>query len=150
MRAEPLVVEFEVGVAPRQAFETWTRRCATWWPPSHTMSGDPSAIIFEPRAGGGIVEHGVDGDHEWGEVLAWEPPDRLRCLWHPFFDRAEATELDITFRAVATGTAIRLEQTGWERLGDAATPRRTRTEGAWSVVTAAFASSSSGSNGPPS
>jgi uncharacterized protein YndB with AHSA1/START domain len=99
MSAEPLVVEFEVGVAPRQAFETWTRRCATWWPPSHTMSGDPSAIIFEPRAGGRIVEHGVDGDHEWGEVLAWEPPDRLRCLWHPFFDRAEATELDITFRA---------------------------------------------------
>jgi Activator of Hsp90 ATPase homolog 1-like protein len=139
MSAEPLVVEFEVGVAPRQAFETWTRRCATWWPRSHTMSGDPSAIIFEPRAGGRIVEHGVDGDHEWGEVLAWEPPDRLRCLWHPFFDRSEATELDITFRAVATGTAIRLEQSGWDRLGDAATPRRTRTEGAWSVVTAAFA-----------
>jgi hypothetical protein len=150
MSAEPLVVEFEVGVAPRQAFETWTRRCATWWPRSHTMSGDPSAIIFEPRAGGRIVEHGVDGDHEWGEILAWEPPDRLRCLWHPFFDRSEATELDITFRAVAAGTAIRLEQRGWERLGEAATPRRTRTEGAWSVVTAAFASSSSGSHGPPS
>ena len=140
MSAEPLVVEFEVGVSPDHAFATWTQRCATWWPRSHTMSGDPSAITFEPRPGGRIVERAADAEHEWGEVLAWEPLHRLRCLWHPFFDRAEATELDITFRAVAAGTAIRLEQRGWERLGDAATPRRTRTEGAWGVVTAAFAS----------
>jgi uncharacterized protein YndB with AHSA1/START domain len=139
MSADPLVIEFEVGVAPAHAFDTWTQRCATWWPRSHTMSGDPSAITFEPRTGGRIVEHAPGGDHAWGEVLEWEPPRRLRCLWHPFFDRSEATELDITFRAVAAGTAIRLEQRGWERLGDAARPRRTRTEGAWSVVAAAFA-----------
>ena len=138
MAADPLVIEFEVGVAPAHAFEVWTRRCATWWPRSHTMSGAPSAISFEPRSGGRIVEHAAGGDHEWGEVLEWEPPRRLRCLWHPFFDRSEATELDVTFRAVATGTAVRLEQRGWERLGEAAAPRRTRTEGAWSVVAAAF------------
>jgi uncharacterized protein YndB with AHSA1/START domain len=138
--AEPLVIEFEVAVAPAQAFEAWTRRCATWWPRSHTMSGDPSAITFEPRPGGRIVEHAAEGEHEWGEVLAWEPPDRLRCLWHPFFDRSEATEVDITFRAIAAGTAIRIEQTGWERLGDAGPPRRARTHQAWAVVTAAFAS----------
>ena len=134
------MIEFEVAVAPAQAFEAWTRRCATWWPRSHTMSGDPSAITFEPRPGGRIVEHAAEGEHEWGEVLAWEPPDRLRCLWHPFFDRSEATEVDITFRAIAAGTAIRIEQTGWERLGDAGPPRRARTHQAWAVVTAAFAS----------
>ena len=140
MTADPLVIEFEVRVAPAHAFDVWTRRCATWWPRSHTMSGAPSAISFEPRSGGRIVEHAPGGDHEWGEVLDWEPPRRLRCIWHPFFDRSEATELDVTFRAVATGTAVRLEQRGWERLGEAAAPRRARTEGAWSVVTGAFAS----------
>jgi hypothetical protein len=139
MTADPLVIEFEVGVAPAHAFATWTERCATWWPRSHTMSGDPSAITFEPRPGGRIVERAPGGDHDWGEVLEWAPPRRLRCLWHPFFDRAEATELEITFRAVAAGTAIRLEQRGWERLGQAAAPRRTRTAGAWGEVTAAFA-----------
>jgi hypothetical protein len=139
MSAEPLVIEFEVGVAPAQAFATWTERCAMWWPRSHTMSGDPSAITFEPRRGGRIVEHGAGGEHDWGEVLEWDPPSRLRCLWHPFFDRAEATELDITFRAAGDGTAIRLEQTGFERLGEAGPPRRERTSGAWSVVSAAFA-----------
>jgi hypothetical protein len=139
MTADPLVIEFEVGVAPDHAFDVWTQRCATWWPRSHTMSGDPSAITFEPHPGGRIVERAPGGDHDWGEVLEWVPPRRLRCLWHPFFDRAEATELDITFRAVATGTAIRLEQRGWERLGEAAAPRRTRTQGAWGEVTTAFA-----------
>ena len=139
MSAEPLVVEFEVGVAPAHAFATWTERCATWWPRSHTMSGDPSAITFEPRPGGRIVERGAGGEHEWGEVLEWDPPTRLRCLWYPFFDRAEATELHITFRSTATGTAVRLEQTGFERLGEAGAPRRTRTGQAWAVVTAAFA-----------
>jgi Activator of Hsp90 ATPase homolog 1-like protein len=139
MSADALVIEFEVGVAPSHAFTTWTERCATWWPRSHTMSGDPSAISFEPRAGGRIVERAAGTEHEWGEVLEWDPPSRLRCLWHPFFDRAEATELEITFRPVATGTAIRLEQSGWERLGEAAAPRRTRTAGAWGEVTGAFA-----------
>jgi hypothetical protein len=135
---DPLVIEFEVGVAPAHAFDVWTQRCATWWPRSHTMSGDPTAISFEPRSGGRIVEHAPSGDHDWGQVLDWEPPRRLRCLWHPFFDRSEATELDITFRTIATGTAVRLEQRGFERLGQAATPRRTRTSDAWSVVATAF------------
>jgi uncharacterized protein YndB with AHSA1/START domain len=139
MSADPLVVEFEVGVAPARAFDVWTQRCASWWPRGHTMSGDPSAITFEPRAGGRIVERSAGGDHEWGEVLAWEPPERLRCLWHPFFDRAEATEVDITFRAVASGTAVRIEQRGFERLGDAGPPRRARTDQAWAVVVEAFA-----------
>ena len=139
MSADALVIEFEVGVAPAHAFDVWTRRCATWWPRSHTMSGDPSDITFEPRSGGRIVERAPGGDHDWGEVIEWDPPSRLRCLWHPFFDRAEATELDITFRAVQTGTAIRLEQRGFERLGEAGAARRTRTAGAWNTVTTAFA-----------
>lgn len=138
MSAEPLVVQFEVGVPPAHAFDVWTQRCATWWPRSHTMSGDPSAITFEPRPGGRIVEHAPGGDHDWGEVLAWEPPERLRCLWHPFFDRSEATEVDITFRAVEAGTAVRIEQRGWEQLGDAGPPRQARTKEAWGVVADAF------------
>jgi hypothetical protein len=139
MSADALVIEFQVGVAPAHAFDVWTRRCATWWPRSHTMSGDPSDITFEPRSGGRIVERAPGGDHDWGEVIEWDPPSRLRCLWHPFFDRAEATELDITFRPVQTGTAIRLEQRGFERLGEAGEARRTRTSGAWDTVTTAFA-----------
>jgi uncharacterized protein YndB with AHSA1/START domain len=141
MSAEPLVIEFEVRVAPAQAFDTWTRRCATWWPSSHTISGDPSAITFEPRSGGRIVEHAPGGgEHDWGTVLDWEPPTRLRYRWHLFFEPSEATEVEITFLPVADRTAVRLEQRGWERLGEAGPGRRTRTQGVWSILAAGFIS----------
>ncbi|MBV9604119.1 MAG: SRPBCC domain-containing protein [Solirubrobacterales bacterium] len=139
MTIEPLVIEFEVGVPPAQAFETWTRRCATWWPPSHTVSRAPAAITFEPRAGGPIVERASDGtEHRWGTVLDWEPPVRLRYLWHLFFEESEATEVAVTFTPREAGTAVRLEQTGWERLGDVGPPRRDRTRQVWAAITARF------------
>jgi uncharacterized protein YndB with AHSA1/START domain len=139
MTADSLVIEFEVGVPPSQAFDAWTRRCATWWPSSHTVSGAPSAITFEPRSGGRIVEHSADGaEHDWGKVLDWEPPTRLRYLWHLFFDPSEATEVELTFTGVGSRTAVRLEQRGWERLGEAGPSRRERAQQAWSAIIAGF------------
>lgn len=140
MADQPLVLEFEVGVPPEQAFEVWTRRCSLWWPPAHTVSGDPAAITFESRAGGRIMERGRDGaEHDWGRVLDWEPPTRLRYLWHLFFDPREATEVELTFTAVPAGTAVRLEQRGWDTLGEAAAPRRERTGQVWGRLTAEYA-----------
>jgi uncharacterized protein YndB with AHSA1/START domain len=106
---EPLIVEFDVDTPAGHAFDLWTRRCAAWWPPRHTVSGDPASITFEPRPGGRIVERAANGDeHEWGEVLDWEPPVRLRYLWHLFFDRAEATEVEVSFTEVDERTTVRL------------------------------------------
>lgn len=139
MTIEPLVVEFEVGVPPAHAFDTWTRRCATWWPPSHTICRAPAAITFESRPGGRIVERAADGtEHPWGTILDWEPPTRLRYLWHLFFEPSEATEVEVTFTARGSGTSIRLEQRGWERLGDAGASRRERTGQAWAAITERF------------
>jgi hypothetical protein len=30
-------------------------------------------------------------EHDWREVLAWEPPHRLACLWHLGTDRSRGT-----------------------------------------------------------
>jgi uncharacterized protein YndB with AHSA1/START domain len=137
---EPLIVEFDVDVPARHAFDVWTRRCSTWWPSSHTLSGDPASITFEPRPGGRIVELAANGhEHEWGEVLDWEPPLRLRYLWHLFFDRTEATEVEITFTEVGDRTTVRLEQRGWERLGAAGVARRDRTRTSWATITGHYA-----------
>jgi uncharacterized protein YndB with AHSA1/START domain len=139
MSVEPLVVMFEVEASPAHAFETWTSRCASWWPRSHTVSGNPAAITFEPRAGGEIVEHTPDGRvHRWGEILDWEPPTRLRYLWHLFFEPSEASEIEVTFSQIARGTAVRLEQRGFERLGDAGPNRRERTKQVWSMISPIF------------
>jgi uncharacterized protein YndB with AHSA1/START domain len=137
---EPLIVEFDVDTPAGHAFDLWTRRCAAWWPPRHTVSGDPASITFEPRPGGRIVERASNGDeHEWGEVLEWEPPVRLRYLWHLFFDRTEATEVEVTFTQVDERTTVRLEQRGWERLGAAGVQRRDRTHTAWAAITDSYA-----------
>jgi uncharacterized protein YndB with AHSA1/START domain len=136
---DPLIVEFAVGVAPAHAFEAWTRGCAVWWPDSHTISGDPAAIVFEPRSGGRIFERGPDGrEHDWGTVLEWQPPARLSYRWHLFFDAGEATEVELTFTEAEHGTAIRLVQHGWELLGAAGPPRRTKTGEVWGALSAAF------------
>jgi hypothetical protein len=130
---DQLVVEFAVETPAAHAFEVWTSRVETWWPPSHTFSGDPVAIVVEPRAGGRIVEVARDGrEREWGEVLDWEPPTHVRYLWHLFFDRDEATEVDVRFTETAGRTAVRLQQTGWDRLGHAG---RDRSLHAWTPIT---------------
>lgn len=136
---DPLVVEVEVEVSQEHAFDVWTTRLGAWWPRSHTMS-DPADVIVEPFEGGRIFERAADGSElEWGEIVAWEPPHQLRCLWHLFFDRSEATDLEVTFTATEIGTKVTIRQSGWERLGDSGPPRRTRTQAAWSAILSDFA-----------
>jgi len=115
---EPLVHEFEVACAPEHAFAVWAQRTSSWWPASHSVSGAPEAVTFEPRAGGRIYERAPGGEeHDWGRVLAWEPPHRLVYSWHLRQDRADATEVEITFAEVGSGTAVTIVHRGWERLG---------------------------------
>jgi hypothetical protein len=135
----PLVHEVVVRADPDHAFRTWVDRATTWWPPGHTVSGDPTAIVVEPRVGGRVVELGRDGsEHPWGEVLVWDPPARLEMRWHHVFPAAEATRLAVTFRPVDDGTLVRLEQSGWDALGADGPPRRNRTVQGWANVVGAF------------
>jgi hypothetical protein len=136
---EPVVVEFEVEATPEHAFDVWTSKPAMWWPRTHTVSRDPDlSVVFEPFAGGRIYERGSDGmEHEWGEVVIWDPPTRVEYLWHLFFDRSEATEIAVTFIPLGeTRSQVRLVQTGFERLSERVGPeRRRRTSHAWLELT---------------
>jgi hypothetical protein len=138
---EPIVVAFDVAAGPEHAFEVWTSHPSRWWPRSHTITGDPDLrVVCEPFPGGRIYERGSDGsEHEWGEVVVWEPPHRVGYLWHLFFDRSEATEITVTFTGIATGSRVQLVQTGFENLDASVGPeRRRRTNHAWLEVTGHF------------
>ena len=96
-------------------------------------------MVFEPRAGGRIYERGPDGaEHEWGEVTAWEPPRRLAYLWHIYGERAEATDVEVTFAAAAEGTAVRIVHGGFERLGARGEELRRRNRQGWAGLLAHF------------
>lgn len=138
---EPLIVEFTVSASPHHAFEVWAVRPALWWPKSHTVSKAADlAIVFEGHPGGRIYERTGDGtEHVWGEITAWDPPHRLSYTWHLFFDRAEATFVEVTFTSIGSGTDVRIEQSGWESLGADGPGRRTNTGQAWGALTPLFA-----------
>ena len=130
---EPLELRFTVECSPEHAFEVWATRTSLWWPHGHSVSADPGlTVTFEPRPGGRIFERTPDGtEHDWGEVLDWEPPRRLRYLWHLRFDRADATEVEIVFAPAAEGTEVTIVHRGWERLGAKGPERRERNRRGW-------------------
>ena len=130
---EPLRLSYDIECSAAHAFHIWTSRFSTWWPQNHSTSGDPrTEITFEPRLGGRIFERTSTGlEIDWGEVTGWDPPQRLAYLWHIRRDRAEATDVELTF-VVTSAHRCRLVilHTGWERLGaDGETWRDANTNG---------------------
>ena len=115
---------------------TWTERIAAWWPTDHTASGEPNLhVVLEGRVGGRIFERTSEGtEHDWGEVIAWDPPHRLAYSWHLRRDRADATEVEIRFSADGERTRVEIEHRGWERLGAEGQDWRDRNLGGWSTL----------------
>jgi uncharacterized protein YndB with AHSA1/START domain len=131
---EPIRITVEVACPPAHAFTTWTTRTTLWWPRSHKTGDDPEAqIIFEPRPGGRIYERTRAGvEIDWGEITAWEPPRRLAYLWHIRTDRADATDVEISFVDKGDGsTRVEIVHSGWERLGARGPAWRERNVGGW-------------------
>jgi uncharacterized protein YndB with AHSA1/START domain len=133
---ETLELEFTVACSAEHAFEVWAGKTALWWPADHSVSGDPGIVVtIEPHAGGRIFERTPEGaEHDWGEVVGWEPPRRLAYLWHIGRDRGRATNVEITFTPGAEATTVTIVHTGWERLGDEGPPMKERNRQGWSSL----------------
>jgi hypothetical protein len=130
---EPLRLTFDVGCSQEHAFHVWTAQLSRWWPGSHTVSGDSTVdIVLEPRVGGRIFERAADGtEHDWGQITDWDPPAAFGYRWHLRQDRADATQVAITFVDLGDRTRIDIEHTGWELLGAKGPQLRERNQGGW-------------------
>jgi uncharacterized protein YndB with AHSA1/START domain len=105
----PLRMSFDVACSAGHAFTVWTAGIGAWWPPDHTMTGRAEAVVLQGGVGGRIYERTADGtEHEWGEVIVWQPPARLAYLWYLGRDRADATEVEIRFLVGSTTLKYRL------------------------------------------
>ena len=138
---EPLRISFQVECPAEHAFDVWTRRISTWWPLSHSVTGERGVqIVLEPHVGGRIFERTTTGiEHEWGEVTLWEPPHRLGYMWHLRQDRADWTDVEITFRPIdASTTLVEIEHRGWERLGARGPDARNTNQAGWSGLVPHF------------
>jgi uncharacterized protein YndB with AHSA1/START domain len=133
----PLRFEFQVECSAAHAFSVWTSGIASWWPADHTVTGDAGLdIVLEPGVGGRIFERTASGtEHDWGEVTVWEPPDRLAYLWFLRADRADATDVAISFVADGSSrTRVEITHAGWERLGARGGAWRERNHQGWSTL----------------
>lgn len=131
----PIMRAAVVTVDPGTAFDTFVQQLAAWWPLStHGLFGGDATVAFE---GGEVVETALDGRRSvWAEVTAYERPHRLVLQWHPGRGPEEASEVEVAFTAVDTGTRVKIEHRGWERFGESAMLRRAvyARPGAWGSV----------------
>lgn len=130
---EPIELSIDIGVDPGDAFASFTDRFRVWWPSEASWSGASlESIGIEPFVGGFCYERGPYGLRlDWGRVTDWEPPRRLAFAWLVGFDRvpepnpAHASEVEVTFTAIADGTRVDLVHRAFERhRGDSAAYRR--------------------------
>ncbi|MFJ1597408.1 SRPBCC family protein [Streptomyces sp. NPDC088261] len=116
----------EVQADAKRCFVYFTERMADWWPPSHVLLSRPRAgLAMEPRVDGRYYEWDVDGaEADWGRVLAWDPPHRLRLTWRvgaqfqALPDDERASEIEVVFTPVEPGgTRVELAHVRLDKLG---------------------------------
>jgi hypothetical protein len=137
----PLRLSFDIDCPAEHAFDVWTTRLSSWWPPDHSASGRPGTIVtLEPRLGGRIFERTPDGTEiDWGEITSWNPPHGLAYLWHIGRERRDATDVELSFVDLGDGTTrLEIVHSGWERLGAEGPPWRHANTNGWQALIPAF------------
>lgn len=111
-----VVVRTDIG----RAFDVFVRQLAAWWPfvPFSRGADRVRAVEVDEFVGGIVVEVWDDGTRRaWGDVLAWDPPNRFSMTWNI---TRPPTEVSLSFLPLGPGlTRVHLEHAGWERLSEA-------------------------------
>ena len=121
-----------VPLPVEKAFSLFTSGIDTWWPfDPHSIGGDKTeSAVFDVDAKR-VYERQADGsEHDWADIVAWEPPNRFLLNWRVNPARPE-TELEVRFAADGDATRVELEHRGFETYG--ADGRASYDEG-WDVV----------------
>jgi uncharacterized protein YndB with AHSA1/START domain len=132
----------EVDVPVETAFRVFTEQAGSWWPLARKSVGLEEALdlIFEPRLGGRVFERLRSGEeHDWGEILAWEPPARLAFTWHPGRGAETSQEVEIRFVPSGERTRLELEHRGWDRLVATADEIPEHYASGWDEILSGFA-----------
>jgi uncharacterized protein YndB with AHSA1/START domain len=144
--------------APQEiAFSVFTAGIDRWWPRQAHIGRSPmAAAIIEPFVGGRWYHRCQDGSaSEIGQVLVWQPPQRLVLSWQignscaqdqtscgegaMQYDPTLVTEVEVRFIAEgARATRVEFEHRHLERIGEGAEAYRTRVDGGWGGVLDGF------------
>ena len=124
-----------------RAFAVFANRMGEWWHKEHSIAkGTTQAdVIIEPRAGGRWYEKGADGsEHQWGRVLAYEPPHRLVLAWQLTrefaYDPAFETTVEVMFEEKDDATLVTFEPRDLERMGADTVELFESMDGGWGML----------------
>jgi uncharacterized protein YndB with AHSA1/START domain len=147
IKPAPVKKTLVVAASPQTAFDVFTAGFDRWWPRSHSIGDSPlKTAVIEGREGGrwyGLLENGRAA--EWGDVLAWEPPNRLLLAWRIGadwkYDPALLTEVEVLFTPEGEGTRVNFEHRLLENMGAAGEGARATFdgEGGWTGLLQMFA-----------
>ncbi|BCJ39428.1 ATPase [Actinoplanes ianthinogenes] len=134
LRRPPIRQQTIVRSDRAHTFEVFVRDLGSWWPTRpHSLGQDRvTAVTFERRLGGRVFETWSDGTEvEWGEVIAWQPPERFAMTWTIL---PAVTEVELSFTELAPSlTRVALEHRGWERLTEEQLAAATSVPGGYSA-----------------
>jgi uncharacterized protein YndB with AHSA1/START domain len=125
------------------AFEVWTAQLDSWWPKSHSISGNRETQVFmEKRVGGRLYERTPDGmEFDWGHIKVWDPPRHLAYSWHLGSSLERPSQVDIFFIPQERNqTRVNVEHRGPEYIGQLWFQNVKGYDNAWDGVLAAFIS----------
>ena len=138
--------EVVVDATPDEAFRIFTDEIGFWWRQNTRYWNDAERALYiriEPGVGGRFVEvydAATDAGFEIGRVTAWDPGERLGLTWTQVgWPEGVSTEIEVTFEPLGEQTLVRLEQTGFERVGPGADEFRAGYEAGWAEVLGWFA-----------
>ena len=140
------IAEVVVNASPDDAFAIFTDEIGLWWRRDTPYWNDPErglTVRLEPFVGGRFMEiydlETAEG-FEVGRVTAWEPGERVAFTWTQVgWPEDASTDVEISFKQVGGGTRVRLEQTGFERVGPEGESFRERYSSGWREVLGWFA-----------
>ena len=136
-RLEPVTRSVTVSWDQEAAFRRFTAEMGRWWPlRTHSVTeGKSLTCVFEEHVGGRIYEVGRDGtQYDWGKVLEWDSPRRVKFTWHPGRDVSTAGLVELRFSKVAEGTRLDLTHSGWENFGQGVERARRGYRVGWGYV----------------
>jgi uncharacterized protein YndB with AHSA1/START domain len=138
---EPITVSALVRRNIADAFDLFTGQISAWWPLDRFSFGGERAleVHFEAFVGGRFYERYRDGaEHTTGEVLAWDPPNRVIFTWK-HDDWVAPTEVEVRFTSEGEGlTRVKLEHRAWERLGLVGQTSREGYANGWPTVVGCY------------
>jgi hypothetical protein len=133
----PIVRTVLVSWDQEAAFRRFTGEFASWWPwRTHSIGGERvKRVVFETRMGGRIFEEHADGRRfQWGAVLEWDPPGRVKFTFHPSREPESAQDVEVRFIPESGGTRLELTATKWENWGKGASRARKGYHVGWGYV----------------